>query len=137
VNRRRYLINGRPRIPFEGYERRRARAREGERILDSQHGLTPEQQRLVRQRLTLTIQRRREQGRPYQGVWLAAIIADRFTLGRLAAQRIQRVLLGANPGDLPIEQIDKLHFVVNLKAAKALGLTIPQSVLVRADEVIQ
>ena len=41
------------------------------------------------------------------------------------------------PGDLPIEQIDKLHFVVNLKAAKALGLTIPQSVLVCADEVIQ
>ena len=54
-----------------------------------------------------------------------------------AAQHIQRVLLGAKPGDLPIEQIDKLHFVVNLKTAKALGLTIPPSVLARADEVIQ
>ena len=137
MNRRRYLINGRPRIPFQGYERRRARAREGERILDSQHGLTPEQERLVRQRLTLAIQRRREQGRPYQGIWLAALIADRFTLGRLAAQHIQRVLRGANPGDLPIEQIDKLHFVVNLKAAKALGLTIPPALLARADQIIE
>ena len=68
---------------------------------------------------------------------LASYGENRFTLGRLAAQYIQRVLLGANPADLPIEQIDKLHFVVNLKTAKALGLTIPPSVLARADEVIQ
>ena len=68
---------------------------------------------------------------------LASYGENRFTLGRLAAQHIQRVLLGANPGDLPIEQIDKLHFVVNLKTAKALGLTIPPSLLARADEVIQ
>jgi len=68
---------------------------------------------------------------------LASYGENRFTLGRLAAQYIQRVLLGANPADLPIEQIDKLHFVVNLKTAKALGLTIPPSVLARADEVVQ
>ena len=68
---------------------------------------------------------------------LASYGENRFTLGRLAAQHIQRVLLGANPGDLPIEQIDKLHFVINLKAAKALGLKIPPSLLARADEVIQ
>ena len=68
---------------------------------------------------------------------LASYGENRFTLGRLAAQYIHRVLLGANPGDLPIEQIDKLHFVVNLKTAKALGLTIPPSLLARADEVIQ
>ena len=68
---------------------------------------------------------------------LASYGENRFTLGRLAAQYIQRVLLGANPADLPIEQIDKLHFVVNLKTAKALGLTIPPSLLQRADEVIQ
>ena len=68
---------------------------------------------------------------------LASYGENRFTLGRLAAQYIQRVLLGANPGDLPIEQIDKLHFVVNLKTAKALGLTIPPSLLQRADEVIE
>jgi putative ABC transport system substrate-binding protein len=45
--------------------------------------------------------------------------------------------LGANPGELPVEQVDRLYFVINLKTAKALGLTIPQSLLQRADEVIQ
>ena len=46
------------------------------------------------------------------------------------------VLLGANPGELPVEQVDRFHFVVNLKTAKALGLTVPQALLARADEVI-
>ena len=68
---------------------------------------------------------------------LASYGENRFTLGRFAAQHIHRVLLGANPGDLPIEQIDKLHFVINLKTAKTLNLTIPPSLLARADEVIQ
>jgi putative ABC transport system substrate-binding protein len=58
-------------------------------------------------------------------------------MGRLSAKYVQRILLGASPGDLPVEQVDRLHFVINLKIAKALGLTIPQSVLLRADEVIQ
>jgi putative tryptophan/tyrosine transport system substrate-binding protein len=58
-------------------------------------------------------------------------------LGRLAARYVQRILLGANPGELPVEQVDRLYFVINLKTAKALGLTIPQSLLQRADEVIQ
>jgi putative ABC transport system substrate-binding protein len=60
-----------------------------------------------------------------------------YALGRLSAKHVQRVLLGANPGDLPMEQLDRIHFVINLKTAKALGLTIPQSLLVRADEIIQ
>lgn len=47
------------------------------------------------------------------------------------------VAQGAAPGDLPVEQLDKIHFAINLKAAKALGLTISPSVLARADEVIQ
>ncbi len=58
-------------------------------------------------------------------------------LGRLAATYVQRILLGADPGDLPVEQSDRLYFVLNLKTAKALGLTIPPSVLLRADEVIE
>jgi putative ABC transport system substrate-binding protein len=58
-------------------------------------------------------------------------------IGHLTAKHVQRVLLGARPGDLPVELVDRLHFAVNLKTAKAIGVTIPQSVLARADEVIR
>jgi len=67
---------------------------------------------------------------------LASYGVSYYTCGMRAAKYVQRVLLGANPGDLPIEQLDTPHLVINLQAAKALGLTIPQSVLTRADEVI-
>ena len=54
-----------------------------------------------------------------------------------AATYVAKILRGAHPTDLPVDQADNFHFALNLKTAKALGLTLPTSILLRADEVIE
>ena len=58
-------------------------------------------------------------------------------VGRLSAKYVQRILAGVKPKDLPVQQVDKIDLVINLKTAKQIGLTIPPNVLVRANKVIK
>ena len=68
---------------------------------------------------------------------LASYGVSYYAIGILSAKYVQRILHGASPADLPVEQVDTPHLTINLKTARALGITIPPSVLTRADEVIQ
>jgi putative ABC transport system substrate-binding protein len=68
---------------------------------------------------------------------LAAYGTSYYEAGRLSAKYVQRVLTGTRPQDLPVELLSMVKLVVNLQTARAIGITIPQAVLLRADEVIQ
>jgi putative ABC transport system substrate-binding protein len=68
---------------------------------------------------------------------LASYAASNYGLGRQAARLVDKILKGARPADVPVEQPTTFELAINLKAAKALGIAIPQSILVRADRVIE
>ena len=75
-------------------------------------------------------------GDPRAGL-LLELLAGRMQLARKAAEYVDKILRGATPSALPVEQASIFDLVINLKTANALGLKIPQSLLLRADEVIQ
>jgi putative ABC transport system substrate-binding protein len=68
---------------------------------------------------------------------LMSYLPDREDAFQLAANHVDRILKGARPADLPVEQPTKIELVINLKSAKALGISLPQELRMRADEVIQ
>jgi len=72
-----------------------------------------------------------------QGALFSSYGPNYLEIGQALAACIDRILKGAKPADLPVEQAARLELVINLKTAKALRRTIPQSVLLRADQVIE
>ena len=68
---------------------------------------------------------------------LASYSASNYQMGRQAARLVDKIIKGAKPADIPVEQPTKFELVINLKTAKALGLAIPQSLLLRTDRLIQ
>ena len=73
----------------------------------------------------------------WKAVALSSYAADAVDLFRCSSIHVDKILKGTKPADLPVEQPKKFEFIINLKAAKQIGLTIPPNVLARADKVLR
>ena len=67
----------------------------------------------------------------------AAYAANLYELGRHSARLVHKILAGARPADIPVEQATRFDLVINLRTARALGLALPPAVLIRADRLIE
>jgi putative ABC transport system substrate-binding protein len=102
-------------------------------MVDSDPMTTPHMDRIA---ALLIDQRMASIGDPEAG-FLLQYQADALQLRRKAAEYVDKILNGVRPSDLPVEQASAFALVVNLKTAKAIGLQIPQSLLLRANEIIR
>ena len=100
-------------------------------------GLINDQQRLLALAIKTRLPVIYTNPEPVLGGGLMSYAADLPALARSAAEYVDRILKGTKPADLPVQQPTKFEFIVNLKAAKQIGLTIPPNVLARADRVIR
>jgi putative ABC transport system substrate-binding protein len=114
-----------------------AKARVGGLLVNAGLAFDPHPRRIVEPVAKYRLPAMYQQRFYVQAGGLMSYSPDLLAIWRAAAVFVDKILKGAKPGDLPIEQPTKIDLVINLKTAKALGLTIPQLMLRRADEVIE
>ena len=122
---------------FDGAFAQMASERVGALVVDPSPPMIADQTRLAELAMKHRLPAISEQRDFVAAGGLMAYGASIFDTARRLAYYMDKILKGAKPADLPVEQPTKFELVINLKTAKALGLTIPQSVLLRADEVIR
>jgi putative tryptophan/tyrosine transport system substrate-binding protein len=131
------LLEARAAGDFDGAFSAMARARVGALFIVTDPVFIPHRARLINlaaRNLLPSISTQRADAEAGGLISYGPNFADMY---RRAASYVDKILKGAKPGDLPVEQPTSFEFVINLKTAKALGLSIPQSVLARADQVIE
>jgi ABC-type uncharacterized transport system substrate-binding protein len=122
---------------FDGAFAHMASARVGALVVDPSPPMIADQARLADLAMKYRLPAISEQRDFVAAGGLMGYGASIFDIARRMAYYVDKILKGAKPADLPVEQASKFELVINLKAAKALGLTIPPAVLARADEVIE